>query len=83
MKRTIMLTLGASGIAVFCVAGYLAWTYMPSVRSLFTATKTNVPEASPSPSPIVPNTNPFNVKTNPFKDANTNPFKDAYKNPFQ
>ena len=36
-----------------------------------------------NPAANIPDTNPFEVQTNPFEEAQTNPFKDAYKNPFE
>lgn len=31
----------------------------------------------------LPETNPYEAKTNPFEEAKTNPFKDVYTNPFE
>lgn len=35
-----------------------------------------------NPAEKLPDTNPYDAKTNPFGEAKTNPFKDVYKNPF-
>ena len=35
-----------------------------------------------NPAEKITETNPFEVKTNPFEETKTNPFKDIYKNPF-
>lgn len=35
-----------------------------------------------NPAEKLPDTNPYDAKTNPFEEAETNPFKDVYKNPF-
>lgn len=40
-------------------------------------------EAITNPAETIPQTNPYEVKTNPFEEVKTNPFKDAYKNPFE
>ncbi|MBI2644185.1 MAG: hypothetical protein HYW95_01595 [Candidatus Wildermuthbacteria bacterium] len=36
-----------------------------------------------NPGEKIPETNPFDAKTNPFGEAKTNPFKDTYTNPFE
>ncbi|MDO8470846.1 MAG: hypothetical protein Q7S63_02605 [bacterium] len=40
-------------------------------------------EQSQNPAEQLPDTNPFQVKTNPLDQAKTNPFEGLYKNPFQ
>jgi hypothetical protein len=35
-----------------------------------------------NPAERLPDTNPYDAKTNPFEEAKTNPFKNVYKNPF-
>ncbi|MEK7150569.1 MAG: hypothetical protein AAB688_00825 [Patescibacteria group bacterium] len=35
-----------------------------------------------NPAERLPDTNPYDAKTNPFEEVKTNPFKDIYKNPF-
>lgn len=36
-----------------------------------------------NPAENLPDTNPFQVETNPLEQAKTNPFEGLYKNPFQ
>lgn len=36
-----------------------------------------------NPAEQITETNPFQVKTNPFEETKTNPFEDVYKNPFE
>ncbi len=40
-------------------------------------------EQGKNPAEELPNTNPFQVETNPLEQAKTNPFEGVYKNPFQ
>ncbi len=40
-------------------------------------------EQGKNPAENLPETNPFQVETNPLEQAKTNPFEGLYKNPFQ
>lgn len=41
-----------------------------------------ISEQVQNPAEKLPETNPYEAKTNPFEEAKTNPFEDIYKNPF-
>ena len=40
-------------------------------------------EQGKNPAEDLPDTNPFQVETNPLEQVKTNPFEGVYKNPFQ
>ncbi|MBI5306197.1 hypothetical protein HZB04_01245 [Candidatus Wolfebacteria bacterium] len=39
-------------------------------------------ETITNPAETIPQTNPYEAKTNPFEEVKTNPYSDVYKNPF-
>ncbi|MBI2577752.1 MAG: hypothetical protein HYV77_02815 [Candidatus Wildermuthbacteria bacterium] len=43
----------------------------------------NLYEKSNNPAAQLPDTNPFEAETNPFRETKTNPFEEGYKNPFE
>lgn len=70
-KRMVLVVLSASVVILLVLAVWI-FVYKPSQQK----TPTQKPsQSTQNPAKELPKTNPFEVKTNPFKDVKTNPFR--------
>lgn len=70
-RRVVQIAFFA--LAIILVALFV-WIFVKKPSQQETLTQKSV-EQAPKPAQATPKTNPFEVKTNPFKDIKTNPFR--------
>lgn len=88
--QRIIIAIIAVVVIILTAAGYFIWKKYKAQPAAPAAPKieesglgSQLYEEIKSPTENIPETNPFEAKTNPFEEAKTNPFKDIYKNPFE
>ncbi|KKQ23437.1 hypothetical protein A2999_00245 [Candidatus Wolfebacteria bacterium RIFCSPLOWO2_01_FULL_38_11] len=79
MDKKLIIVISIS-ILIIAVLGFFAW--QKYYRSAIQTPQTKTPSENLNVIENMPQTNPYEAKTNPFEEAKTNPFQDAYKNPF-
>lgn len=88
MERNKLLILAVLVLAALVIGGYFVAKKLqkPTVSPLEEQTPGlggELYEQVQNPAEKLPETNPFQVETNPLEQAKTNPFEGLYKNPFQ
>jgi flagellar basal body-associated protein FliL len=86
MNKKIFIIIAIIILAIL-VGGYIWWKYYRVAPSVPKAEEPaglggQIYEQVQNPAEKIPETNPFQAKTNPFEEVKTNPFKEVYKNPF-
>lgn len=90
-KKNIIIVIGTIIIIIFA-AGFFAWqkyykaepapTPSPVATEKLQTLGGEISKQVQNPAEKLPQTNPYEAKTNPFEETKTNPFEDLYKNPF-
>lgn len=87
-KKNIFIILAI--IILIALGGFYYWQkyykisapLQPTAEAPKTLGEQIISETITNPAETIPQTNPYEAKTNPFEEVKTNPFSDIYKNPF-
>ncbi|MEK7634430.1 MAG: hypothetical protein AAB396_00890 [Patescibacteria group bacterium] len=87
-KKLLLEIISAIAVILIAIGGYYYWQKYYKIAPASTAEAPQTfgeqisEQAITNPAEKIPQTNPYEAKTNPFEKIKTNPFQDGYKNPF-